>query len=421
MSIKMKKFTLYLRTDKVKKSGEMPLYIRFARVGNHEPKFPMGESFLPEMWNSEKQCLLDDKMDLLLQNEVLRIKNMLYEAKRDGIELTTDILREIVSQRKESAKSPEKRSFYDLFEECVDKRSKNGKLGQSTLKGYETTLRSLKKYRSEILVCEVNARFVNGFDAYLVKRGRESGRGDVDGSRRNRLKHLRAVIRYAEKRGIKIENPFSTEDVVLPKDRIGVTFLERDELICIYKLLGTTIEGETNEMNVMLLYLFGCFTGLRLGDLLRLRWGDLDLGQTNDDPCMVNFVMQKTCKYHTVALSNSAIDIIISLADEDFDNVQPENLMFKSFSGTYINKTLREVAEMAGIKKHLTFHSSRRTNATLLKDSGVPMETISKILGHSSIKMTDRYIKLTKAQAMKVASEVKMLGDENLRNMKRMK
>ena len=66
--------------------------------------------------------------------------------------------------------------------------------------------------------------------------------------------------------------------------------------------------------------------------------------------------------------------------------------MFSNFCHV-LNKKLKELAVMAGIKKHLTFHSSRHTFATLLVMDGVSIYKIQKFLGHKSVNMTERYLK----------------------------
>ena len=64
----------------------------------------------------------------------------------------------------------------------------------STRKSYETTLSALKEFKGEIKVKDINAKLLENFDKFLIKRGQESGKGEVKGSRYNRIKHMKTII-----------------------------------------------------------------------------------------------------------------------------------------------------------------------------------------------------------------------------------
>lgn len=128
----------------------MPLYVHFRRIDSEEPKFPIGINLLPEEWDSERQNASAPDIDLILQKEITRIRQEVRKLELEGIEITKEILREIVSQKQDKAERPENQSFYAYFNDYISKRTKTGKIGESTLKGYETTLKTLRKFRAEI-------------------------------------------------------------------------------------------------------------------------------------------------------------------------------------------------------------------------------------------------------------------------------
>lgn len=96
----------------------------------------------------------------------------------EGIEITKEILREIVSQKQAKTDRPENQSFYAYFDDYISKRTKTGKIGVSTLKGYETTLKSLREFRAKIRSKDVSTKLLSYFEKFLIKRGEESGKGD---------------------------------------------------------------------------------------------------------------------------------------------------------------------------------------------------------------------------------------------------
>lgn len=234
MAIRLQRATLYLRVDKKKRDGRMPLYVRFRRIDGEEPKFPIGIDLLSEEWDSERQNASDPDIDLILQKEITRIRQEVRKLELEGIEITKEILREIVSQKQAKAERPENQSFYAYFNDYISKRTKTGKIGESTLKGYETTLKSLREFRAEIRIKDVSAKLLSDFEKFLIKRGEESGKGDVKGSRYNRIKHIKAIIKYIEAQNIPIKNPYRTGDLTSPEDIINDVFLEEEEVKRLY-------------------------------------------------------------------------------------------------------------------------------------------------------------------------------------------
>lgn len=275
--IKLPKPTLYLRIDKRKKDGRMPLYIRFPRIDGEEPKFPTGIDLLPEEWDDTAKCPYDEALKLIVEKELSRIRTRIYNALVNGEELTKSLLREIVTNRE--PESPGNASFYGYFDKYVLERMQAGRISRATEKGYDTTRRALKEFKKEIRIKDIDAKLINGFERFLIKRGRENGRGDVLGSRANRLKHVRTVIFDIERRGVPIKNPYRTRECVVPEAAVNDTFLEYDELSRMCRLLGIEAEIGTTEFRVLVMYIFSCATGIRLSDALRIKWGNLDVSE----------------------------------------------------------------------------------------------------------------------------------------------
>lgn len=136
---------------------------------------------------------------------------------------------------------------------------------------------------------DVNAKLLSDFEKFLIKRGEENGKGDVKGSRYNRIKHIRAIIRYIETLNIPIKDPYRTVDLCLPEDIVNDVFLEEKEVKRLYLLLNK-VELGSKQYRVLIMYLFSCVTALRIGDALAIKWGDLDV---NRDPVILEIKMQK--------------------------------------------------------------------------------------------------------------------------------
>ena len=151
----------------------------------------------------------------------------------------------------------------------------------------------MREFRAEIRIKDISAKLLSDFEKFLIKRGEESGKGDVKGSRYNRIKHIRAIIRYIESLNISIKNPYRTGDLALPEDIINDVFLEEEEVKRLYLLLNK-VEVGSQPYRVLIMYLFSCSAGIRIGDALAVKWGDLDVRK---DPVVLGIKMQKGKKY----------------------------------------------------------------------------------------------------------------------------
>ena len=151
-------------------------------------------------------------------------------------------------------------------------------------------------------------------------------------------------------------------------------------------------------------FLFSCFSGMRFSDVKVLKWGDIQTD--NEGKTLIRYTQQKTKKNETLQISDEAVKFLPERGkakDKDIIFVLPYN-------GT-ANTVLRGWACAAGIKKRVTFHVGRHTNATLLLSLGVPIETVSKLLGHSDIQTTQIYAKVIDKNKRAAVSKLDGLTD----------
>ena len=130
------------------------------------------------------------------------------------------------------------------------------------------------------------------------------------------------------------------------------------------------------------LFIFCCYTGLAYKEMALLK--KEDVVKEFDDNLWLHIKRSKTSKLYKVPLLPRALEIIEKYKDED------EILIFKNISNQRFNGYLKEIADVVGIDKNLTHHMARKTFAsTVLLYNDVPMEIVSELLGHSSIKVTE--------------------------------
>lgn len=189
----------------------------------------------------------------------------------------------------------------------------------------------------------------------------------------NYFKLLCKVIRYASKERLFTVNP--AEDIKIkrmegkPKDTLTLEELKiLDSYYC------------SND-NVKRAFLFCCFTGLRYCDVLKLKWGNLQNG-------IISIVQAKTGYNLTADLHDTAIRLAGIPKDAD-------DLVFNLPTNNGYNKVVQYWVKSAQINKHITAHCGRHTCGSLLVSNGADILSVSTVLGHRTIKYTQRYTRVT--------------------------
>lgn len=151
------------------------------------------------------------------------------------------------------------------------------------------------------------------------------------------------------------------------------------------------------------LFLFSCYTGLAYIDLKQLSAGMLQ--RWPDGNLWIDTKRQKTDVPVHVRLLNVPLSLI-----EKYRGQCKGDLLFPVPSNQKVNAYLKEIAGVCGIDKELTFHMARHTFATTVTlANGVPIETISKLLGHTNIKTTQIYARIIDS---KINADMEMLAQK---------
>ena len=157
--------------------------------------------------------------------------------------------------------------------------------------------------------------------------------------------------------------------------------------------------AECDDWRVKYAFLFCCFTGLRYVDVSRLKWKHIV--EVGKGEYQIELVQQKTKEPVYIPLSANALKW---LPERGYDG--KENYIFKFRDRSIIYDYLNKWAKTAGVEKHVTFHMSRHTCATLLLYYGTDLYTVSKILGHTSIKTTQVDAKVADEMKRKAVGNV---------------
>jgi len=220
-----------------------------------------------------------------------------------------------------------------------------------------------------------------------------------DNTRHAYLNILNITLNRAVTDGIISKNPFSNIDRnELPKQKLdNRDYLTIDE---VKKLVNTPC----HKPIIKNAFLFSCFSGLRYSDVITITWGQFQTD--NEGKTIIRYKQKKTQKDENLQLSDEALKFL-----PQRDNAKDADIIFPITHNGFANETLRGWVMAAGITKRVTFHVGRHTNATLLLSLGVPIETVSKLLGHSNIATTQIYAKVIDKNKREAVSKLDGLTD----------
>lgn len=231
----------------------------------------------------------------------------------------------------------------------------------------------------------LNTRLVNVDKALIMQYVDYLRKSDLaKASQHSYLARISTILTDAEKSGLIARNPITALD---KSDLIGRAKTQREFLTAdeVQRLIDT--EPRTAHHHKQM-FLFACFCGLRLSDLLALKWSDLTTDA--DGNTSARITQKKTKEPLILPLCADALKWLPTRPTSATD----ETPIFKQVTTQNIDAFLKRFAKAAGIRKNISIHTARHTFATMLITFGTDLYTVSKLLGHTNIQTTQIYAKL---------------------------
>jgi site-specific recombinase XerD len=272
-----------------------------------------------------------------------------------------------------------------------------------TLKNYRTTTKYLEEFLKKtkktdnVYLKHINYQFITDFEMFLrsysVKKERKTC--GTNGTMKH-LERLKKLLNLAIKLEWLDKNPFKSYSFKFEKnDR---QFLTEREL----HILEETVFTSGSLERVKDMFLFSCYSGLTYIELKELTKDNIVKGMDGKD--WIYTKREKTQQSVKVPLLNPAKNIIKKYKEHP---AKESNEVFPVISNQKTNKYLKEVMDSIGIRKKITFHSARHTFATVVTlSNGVPIETVSKLLGHTKLSTTQIYARVLET---KLSSDISKL------------
>ncbi|HEY5747563.1 MAG TPA: site-specific integrase [Chryseolinea sp.] len=379
--------------------GPLPVYMRVT-VNRQRIEVTTQREIEPDKWDAVRQIAKSNTNEARQLNSFLdSLRNQIYEAQRDllnrGEEITALALKNIIYGNAGAS-----RTLCDAFDHTIAqvKALVGREYAIGTLKRYNAAYAALKafvvsKYKVQNLPLKgLSLQFIVEFEFFL-KSVRKVQHNTAMGiiKKLKRVIHLSLANEWIEK------DPFANYKIKVRETNRG--FLTEHELTAI----SNKVFLSERLSQIRDIFVFCCFTGLSYSDVKALTRGDIATGI--DGEKWIFTTRQKTKAATRIPLLSPALEIIARY-DQHIICVNNGKLLPVS-SNQKTNEYLKEIAERCDIAKNLTFHLARHTFATTVTlTNGVPLETVSKMLGHRTLRATQQYAKIVD---LKVSSDMNAL------------
>lgn len=377
----------YAKSTKANAAGLLPIYVRLTVDGKRmefsTKKFIDSAKWLPEMskmkGNTENARSLNEYLDLL--------RSKIFDIQMELIHRNESLTIEVFKNRLLGIKEHEHmlipifKDHNNKIKELVGKEYAPG-----TLERYNTSLKHTVeflewKYKvSDIDINKIDHAFITDYEFYL-----RSVRNCANNTAVKYIKNFNKIIKICIANHWIERNPFANyKSKVKEVERV---YLSEDE---IQNILNKDFKTERLSL-VRDIFLFSCFTGLAYIDVKNLTKSHISLGIDGEKWIFTH--RQKTesaSKIPILPITQMIIDKY-----EDHPECNNQNKLLPILSNQKMNAYLKEIAGVCEIEKELTFHIARHTFATTVTlTNGVPIESVSKMLGHKNLRTTQHYAKI---------------------------
>jgi site-specific recombinase XerD len=392
----------FVKKSKIKANGTAPIYLRIT-IDGIPKEISSKRNIIPQKWDSKLQKMSGSS------EEVKAINNYLKTLEHEVFEAHHQMMKDKTSTTSGSLKSKlvgtehRPRMLIPIFQDHNDKMRTlvGNEYAPGTLERYKTSLRHTVaflqwKYAvSDIEINKIDHCFITEYEFYL-----RSVRKCANNTAVKYIKNFHKVINICLANDWISKNPFSNYKSKLKEVIREYLSPEEIETMMNKKFVSNRLEIVRD------IFVFSCFTGLAYIDVKQLTPNNISFGIDGDKWIFKN--RQKTDTASKIPLLPIALSIVNKYASHPI--CLNKNLLLPILSNQKMNAYLKEIADVCGINKELTFHIARHTFATTVTlSNGVPIETVSKMLGHTNLKTTQHYAKILD---IKISNDMMLLKEK---------
>jgi len=386
----------YLKNSKKLANGEVPIYLRIT-VDGVRAEHSIQRTINPENWNGKGGRATGNKEKFKTLNVFLdTVRNKIYEQQKKCLERNEMITAEGLKNGYLGI-SEKKQTLMELFE--YHNKQMQALIGkdyaQGTADRYKTVAKHVQAFlehnykTSDIFLSQLNHKFVSDFEFYLKTENKCGHNSTI-----KYIRNLKKIVRIAISNNWLEKDPFIQYKASL--NDVDRTFLTTEELAALENKEFTIARlAEIRDI-----FVFSCYTGLAYADVFKLTPDQITIGI--DGEKWIHTHREKTKVRSNIPLLPKALEILNKYKNHPVCKISGRVLPVRS--NQKMNAYLKEIAILSEITKELSYHTARHTFATTVTlTNNVPIESVSSMLGHKSIKTTQIYAKVVEK---KVSSDM---------------
>lgn len=380
---KIKYRLVYNRKKQLNKQGTALVQVE-ASLNQRKVYFKTNIYLKPEHWDKRTSQVIvhpqANDLNAMLFEFILHLQGVELALWKRGVPATLSLLKDAMKKNR-----PVNVTFPVFAKEYVTHSDRR----ESTKENLYTTITVLQEFRPGLDFKDITYTFLKDFEVYL----REKGNGINTVAKH--LRQLRTLVNEAINQGYIHADAYPFRKFKIKQEKGRHEFLTPDEL----KKLENLEVSDKKLRHVLDAFLFCCYAGLRFSDFCQLS--------------PANFIKVNGKKWLHFKSIKTGIELRLplhllfegkALAILDrYDIAEFASLG----SNSEVNKCLAQITMMARIKKHITYHTARHTCATLLIHQGVPITTVQRLLGHTSVKTTEIYSEILSSTIVKDLRAIK--------------
>lgn len=374
---------VYNRKKHLNKQGTALVQVE-ASLNQRKIYFKTNIYIKPEHWDKRTSQVIGhpqaNDLNSMLFEFVLYLQGIELALWKRGVPATLSLLKDAMKKNR-----PINITFPIFAKEYVQHSDRR----ESTKENLFTTITVLQEFRPSLDFKDITYTFLKDFEVYL----REKGNGINTVAKH--LRQLRTLVNEAINQGYIHADAYPFRKFKIKQEKGRHEFLTPDEL----KKLENLEVHDLKLRHVLDAFLFCCYVGLRFSDFCQLKQS--------------NFIKVNGKKWLHFKSIKTGIELrlplhllfegrALSILDK-YDITEFANLG----SNSEVNKSLSVIIGMTRIKKHITYHTARHTCATLLIHQGVPITTVQRLLGHTSVKTTEIYSEILSSTIVRDLKAVK--------------
>jgi site-specific recombinase XerD len=395
------KTLFFLKKGNRFKGGAIPIYLRITVEGK-QAELSIQRSCERYKWNQSIGRAIGKKPEIVQLNNYLdSLQGKIYDIQREGEIKNLIITADFVKQKLLGQAVQREHSLIKIYEYHNEQlRQLVGKeYSPGTLKKYKSALSSLTRFlqwkynQTDILITQLNYQFITEYEFYL-----KSVQGMQHNSAMGNIKKLRKIVRQCVNNDWLDKDPFVKFKLRIKETHRNYLLKEELEVLMNKRFTVTRLE------QVKDIFIFSCFTGLCYSDIMKLTMQDIRIGIDGGQWIFINRTKTDTIsKIPILPIAREVIDKYSHLPKiNNLGKVLPQ------MSNQRLNSYLKEITDLCGFNKELTFHCARHTFATTVTlSNGVPIETVGKMLGHRNLRTTQHYAKILDGKVSEDMNQLK--------------